>query len=72
MVAQVQPDVVLMEVQMPLLDGIATTKRLRLAYPNVPIVRLTGGDDCAVLDGEYAAARGDELASGCCAAAASS
>ncbi|HEY0606005.1 MAG TPA: response regulator transcription factor, partial [Herpetosiphonaceae bacterium] len=46
-VAQVQPDVVLMDGQMPLLDRSATTQRLRVAYPEVQIVLMSGGDDAA-------------------------
>ena len=56
-VAQVQPDVVLLDVQMPVLDGIATTTQLRRAYPAVQVILFTGSaDDDAVRDGLRAGA----------------
>jgi DNA-binding NarL/FixJ family response regulator len=39
------PDVMLMDIRMPHLDGIATTKALKARWPNVYIVMLTTFDD---------------------------
>lgn len=59
LVRQVQPDVVLMDVYMPILDGVATTKQLRAAYPDLPIVLFTSCDhDGYVLEGVRAGADG--------------
>ncbi len=41
----VRPDVVLMDLHMPVLDGIATTKRLRVEHPDVRVLALTTFDD---------------------------
>ena len=58
-VAQVQPDVVLMDVYMPILDGVATTQRLRATYPDLPIVLFTSSEhDGYVLEGVRAGAVG--------------
>ena len=38
---QVQPDVVLMDIMMPGMDGVETTKALRKQYPNVQVLVLT-------------------------------
>ncbi len=43
--AQVQPDVVLMDVRMPVLDGVRATRRLKRALPHCRVIVLTTFDD---------------------------
>jgi len=43
--AALRPDVVLMDLHMPVLDGIAATKRLRVEHPAVRVLALTTFDD---------------------------
>ena len=43
--AALRPDVVLMDLHMPALDGIATTRRLRVTRPGVRVLALTTFDD---------------------------
>ena len=43
--AQVQPDVVLMDVRMPLLNGVRATRRLKRALPQCRVIVLTTFDD---------------------------
>jgi DNA-binding NarL/FixJ family response regulator len=43
--AQVQPDVVLMDVRMPVLDGVRATRRLKRALPQCRVIVLTTFDD---------------------------
>jgi DNA-binding NarL/FixJ family response regulator len=58
-VSQAQPDVVLMDVHMPLLDGVETTKRMCSTYPDVKIVLFTSvNHDSYVAEGMRAGALG--------------
>jgi DNA-binding NarL/FixJ family response regulator len=50
-VAGCDPDIVLMDVRMPLLDGVAATRRLRAERPSLPVLALTTFDDDEALAG---------------------
>jgi DNA-binding NarL/FixJ family response regulator len=43
--ARLRPDVVLMDLHMPVLDGIAATRRLKVEQPEVRVLALTTFDD---------------------------
>lgn len=59
LVEQLQPDVVLMDVRMPALDGIAALKQIRAAWPHVAVIILTTYDeDDLILRGMRAGASG--------------
>jgi len=54
-----QPDVILTDIQMPVMDGIALTKELGVLHPHIGIIALTMfNDDNMVVDMLEAGARG--------------
>ena len=58
LVAELKPDAILLDLHMPVLDGIGATRRLAAEHPEVAIVVLTTfADDSTVLDALHAGAR---------------
>ncbi|MFF4749505.1 response regulator [Streptomyces sp. NPDC002514] len=58
LVARLRPDAILLDLRMPVLDGVETTRRLTAEHPEVAIVVLTTyADDRSILDTLRAGAR---------------
>ena len=45
LVRELRPDLVLMDVRLPVVDGFDTTRALRRSFPSIPVVMLTLYDD---------------------------
>jgi len=57
-VGQAHPDAILLDLRMPVLDGIETTRQLSRHYPEVAVVVLTTyADDASIIDALEAGAR---------------
>src|SRR6186997_3249112 len=45
----IEPDVILLDIQMPIMDGIATLPEIRKLYPHVKVIMLTMMDDHSMI-----------------------
>lgn len=45
----IQPDVILLDIQMPIMDGIATLPEIKKLYPRIKIIMLTMMDDQSMI-----------------------
>ena len=45
----VQPDVILLDIQMPIMDGITTLPEIKKLYPNIRVIMLTMHNDHSMI-----------------------
>ena len=45
----IQPDVILLDIQMPIMDGVTTLPEIKKLYPNIKIIMLTMMDDHSMI-----------------------
>jgi DNA-binding NarL/FixJ family response regulator len=45
MVCDVNPDVILMDINLPTINGLQVTRKIKIQFPNVKVVMITGYDD---------------------------
>src|SRR5512141_1665167 len=45
MIAKLTPDVVIMDIAMPIMDGIETTRRITKSYPGIKVIILSQHDN---------------------------
>jgi DNA-binding NarL/FixJ family response regulator len=50
LVSQTAPDVVCMDLRLPILNGVEATRRLRATHPMVKIIGLSGHEEQAIID----------------------
>lgn len=48
LIPQSRPDVVLLDIRMPHMDGVEVLGRIRAAHAAIPVIMITGNDDIAL------------------------
>jgi two-component system response regulator AtoC len=48
LIERTPPDVVLLDIRMPDMDGVEVLRRIRAAHPALPVIMITASDDIGV------------------------